>query len=76
MRGRKLSNQTTCVAYDGSTSAQKTATSNISLCLEDAINKSTVSSTPKSYPNPISVVQYRVPQPSTSNDYMVQLTTN
>jgi hypothetical protein len=84
MRGRKLSNQTLCVAYDASTGAQKTATSNISNCLEDATNKSTVNTaftSPKYYSSSTAsntfmynTAPYRVPQPSTSNDYLVQLT--
>ena len=83
MRGRKLATQRECVLYDP---AKKAETSNVSFCLEDATNQATVGRAfkyPKFYIPPPSPpfrmygnASYRVPQTSSSNDYMVQLTAN
>jgi len=82
MRGRALNWQTTtatpCVPYNGTNAATILATSNISPCLEDPLNKSTVNTafaSPKLSPALLyGTAPYRVPQPASSNDYMVQFT--
>jgi hypothetical protein len=75
MQGRALSNQSSCLPYSGSKIAR-----DISLCLEDPTNISTVHTAftaPKSYSTTMyNSAPYKVPQTSGSNDYIVQFTTN
>ncbi|MDI9334853.1 MAG: hypothetical protein QM533_10805 [Cytophagales bacterium] len=74
MRGRMRTTQTSCQAYQtkGTASAP-----NIAGCLEDSSNKATVHAaytTPLKTPaDHLASVNYRVPQPASSNDVLIQL---